>query len=63
MRSSPKNFKDKKKVGFYFSLRTLERLAWVSLKRTREGRTPVFKSELMEEAIELLYKDEMGKNV
>jgi hypothetical protein len=63
VRPSPKNFKDKKKVGFYFSKTTIERMAWIYLKRTRERKTTVFKSDIIEEAIAKLFKEEMGKHV
>jgi hypothetical protein len=38
-------------------------MAWIYLKRTRERKTTVFKSDIIEEAIAKLFKEEMGKHV
>ena len=53
-------FKDKLKSSYYLDIETEERIATLYMKRLREGQRPR-KSQLVDEAIKLLYETEMGK--
>ena len=53
-------FKDKIKSSYYLSIETEMRITELYMKRLREGER-ARKSQLVDEAIELLYETEMGK--
>ena len=53
-------FKDKIKSSYYLSIETEMRITELYMNRLREGKR-ARKSQLVDEAIELLYETEMGK--
>ncbi len=54
------NFKDKIKSSYYLDIKSEEMIMGLYLKRLHEGERPR-KSQLVDEAIKLLYDTEMGK--
>lgn len=54
-------FKDKIKSSYYLDIKTEERIITLYMKRLKEGQR-ARKSQLVDEAIKLLYDKEMGKN-
>ena len=53
-------FKDKIKSSYYLDIKSEEMIMGLYLKRLHEGERPR-KSQLVDEAIKLLYDTEMGK--
>ena len=54
------NYCDKIKVGYYIDKKYLTHIALIVDKRLRHGDKVVRKSAIIEEALDLLYKKEMG---
>ena len=54
-------FKDKIKSSYYLDIKTEERIMALYMKRLKEGQR-ARKSQLVDEAIKLLYDKEIGKN-
>lgn len=55
-------FKDKLKSSYYIDPKTEERLMQISLKRAKTGKR-ARKSQIIDEAVELLYKQESNKTI
>jgi len=55
------SFEDKVKVGFYIDRKYLVHIALIVAKRMNDKQEVVRKSHIVEEALDLLYKQEMGK--
>lgn len=57
---SAADFKDKIKSSYYLDIKTEERIMEIYMKRLKEGNRPR-KSQLVDEAIKLLYIKEFDK--